>query len=110
MNAKVFILVLLIGLSLQDALPSLTISRCTSNPIQWNTTANTSSEPFILTDCSGPAEQQTLVSACYDDTYLQLHFYAIDNNIYSPYTQCNDHLYNYGKYNLLYNISFFSQQ
>ena len=85
----------LIGLSIQDALPTLSITKCT-NPINWNTTANTASQPFYLSDCSTTAIQQTVVTGCYDNDYINLYFYAIDNNIYSPYTNCNDHLYNYG--------------
>ena len=107
---RVLFVVFFAGWVCCDALPSFTISRCTTNPIQWNTTSTTAANPFILADCSRPAEQQTLVSACYDDSYLHLHFNAVDNNIYSPYTECNQHLYNDGENSLLTVVSYYYHQ
>merc|ERR1712100_13546 len=94
MNKLVLFFVLsLFGSFVLADLPTFNVEAC-SSPILWNTTASTNSTAFYLADCSGPALQQTVVNACYDNTYLHLHFYCLDNNIYSPYTQCNDHLYN----------------
>jgi hypothetical protein len=41
-----------------------------------------------------PAKQQTRVHMCSTDTHLMLRFDCIDDNPYSPYSQCNEHLYN----------------
>lgn len=75
---------------------SLAASTCPPNPINWNLTQATKT-PFILSDCSGPADQQTSVHVCYDSNYLRLHFETFDDNMFNPYQNCNDPLFKYGR-------------
>ena len=95
--AHCFIILSFVVIALSAGLPQLTISQCQGNPINWKAAANTSEVPFKLASCSGYAIQSTTVFACWDNSYLQFHFEAVDNNIYSPYTECNQDLYNDGE-------------
>jgi hypothetical protein len=48
---------------------------------------------FIKTDASGPALQSTIVGVCKSETHLNFTFVAVDNNIESKFTHCNEPLY-----------------
>lgn len=77
---------------------TFTIRSCPS-PLNWNAVANVSTQDnqgFFLSDCSRPALQRTYLKACYTASHLFFHFYCLDNNIYNPYTRCNDPLFQYG--------------
>eukprot|EP01132_Coremiostelium_polycephalum_P005389 gene5389-6722_t len=75
-----------------SVVPLLTISECIADPIDWNTTEHISN--FRLVDNSSMAIQQTFVSICYDNEYLNIRADCVDNNIVSPYQSCNQDLFN----------------
>eukprot|EP01102_Stenamoeba_stenopodia_P005291 TRINITY_DN15860_c0_g1_i1.p1 TRINITY_DN15860_c0_g1~~TRINITY_DN15860_c0_g1_i1.p1 ORF type:complete len:267 (-),score=46.34 TRINITY_DN15860_c0_g1_i1:81-860(-) len=73
----------------------ITISACPPD-LNWNSTNQmniTTINNFVLDDGSGPAIQPTTVRLCYDNQYLHVRYDCIDNNINSPYTQCNDDVF-----------------
>lgn len=74
------------------ALPSFFVYEC-PRPLNWDVVHDISSR-FILSDCSGPARQQTTVKACYDNEMLRLFFINKDDNVESNYRNCNDPLFN----------------
>ncbi|KAN0027803.1 hypothetical protein ACTFIV_009627 [Dictyostelium citrinum] len=72
---------------------TLNIYRCSNNSTnQWSNA--TSVTDFTLTSNYGLAVQQTFASICYDDQYINIKAYCIDNNIISPYNSCNQDLFN----------------
>eukprot|EP01094_Clydonella_sp_ATCC50884_P014910 TRINITY_DN25479_c0_g1_i1.p1 TRINITY_DN25479_c0_g1~~TRINITY_DN25479_c0_g1_i1.p1 ORF type:complete len:238 (+),score=31.05 TRINITY_DN25479_c0_g1_i1:49-762(+) len=56
--------------------------------------AATLPNPFSLSDCTGIAAQATQVSLCHTEYAISVYFSCTDNNIQSPYSQCNDPLFN----------------
>ena len=69
--------------------PSLQVQNCSSlEPFTspW-LASGTFQIPFILTDCSGPAEQQTFAELCHDEEYLWYRFVSYDNNAFSSFTE-----------------------
>jgi hypothetical protein len=65
--------------------PQLLSSRC---PRFTYTT-----DPFIQTEGSVQALQQTRVGVCHTETYLNFTFVAHDNHIESTFKKCNEPLY-----------------
>ncbi|KAF2072185.1 hypothetical protein CYY_006505 [Polysphondylium violaceum] len=76
----------------QPFTPFVTVYPCDSDPINWPNATHVSN--FRLVDNSSLAVQQTDVSMCYDETYLNVKADCFDNNIQSPYSQCNQDLFN----------------
>jgi len=73
-----------------DDVPCLAVPHCEQG------TANASD--FKITTSSGnvSAVQQTLVEICYDKIGLQLFTTAQDNYLFSPWTRCNDDVWENG--------------
>ncbi|GAM19900.1 hypothetical protein SAMD00019534_030750 [Acytostelium subglobosum LB1] len=84
---RVFSIVALITVALvcAAAQPSLQVPRCE--------VGSTMATDFFLDDGSAPAIQQTAVNVCYDDEYIYLKPMCTDNDIMSPFTECNQDLF-----------------
>jgi len=73
-------------------IPTWSLISCPT-PLVWTEVQNRTN--FMLSNGSGLAMQQTTIHACYDSSFLYLYFQCVDNNIYNPYTTCNQPLYQY---------------
>eukprot|EP01133_Synstelium_polycarpum_P005610 gene5610-6468_t len=66
--------------------PSITVGKC-SGSLQYV-------DNFRLDDNSSYALQPTNVALCYEDQSLFINAFCTDDNIVSPYSECNQDLYN----------------
>lgn len=107
LNGILFFCFFLLGLSSSSlllknfslSLPSLKIGSCPSplpNPQQdWSKLNLATISEFTLDSGHGIPQQNTTVRFCWTEDYLIFKYDLVDNNIYNPYTHCNDHLYEY---------------
>jgi len=82
--------------SLLVSLNAITIFRCPpslSPDGDWSNVQHVTDFKLVQ-DPNHKAKQNTAVHFCYDDRALQLKYECEDNNIISPYTDCNQPLYN----------------
>jgi len=78
------------------SLPTFKIQRCEHPPPPGSSWQEiTSVKDFILADGSTRAKQQTTVFMCYNSQWIYIKFNCSDNHIYSPFTKCNQPLYQY---------------
>jgi hypothetical protein len=78
------------------SLPTFKIQRCEHPPPPGSSWQEiTSVKDFILADGSARAKQQTTVFMCYNSQWIYIKFNCSDNHIYSPFTKCNQPLYQY---------------
>lgn len=78
------------------SLPVFKIQRCEKPPppdSSWEGISAVTN--FILSDGTVPAKQQTTVYMCYNNRWVFIKFNCSDNNIFSPFTECNQPLYQY---------------
>ncbi|KYR02957.1 hypothetical protein DLAC_00440 [Tieghemostelium lacteum] len=75
------------------AQPSVNVYPCQYGDYGINFSNTTHLSNFRLVDNSTVASEQTFASVCYDEEYLNIQTTNFDDNIYSPFTDCNDDLY-----------------
>jgi Carbohydrate-binding family 9 len=80
-------------------LPHLALPRVTltwdqgADPFAWDWAQGVTLPPLMLANGSGPAQQQTITQACYNDNALFVHFDCADQDIWGTYTQRGDAIY-----------------
>jgi hypothetical protein len=81
------------------ALPTLHVPQVTNDwnanadPFQWDWAQAVTLPPLLLADGSGPAQQQTVTSVCYNRQALFVRFDCADTDIWGTYTQRDDPIY-----------------
>ncbi|EGC28890.1 hypothetical protein DICPUDRAFT_159603 [Dictyostelium purpureum] len=90
---SILLLVLAIKTISSQFVDNLKIYKCSESggSVSWSNA--TTVTDFEVTSNMGLAIQQTFASICYDDEYLRIKANCIDNNIISPYNQCNQDLF-----------------